>query len=817
LVVVLNDRLFQDSPVATAVVGLDGRIVEANTALHGLLGFGGAALVGHRLTELTHADDIAKSASLIKRLLLGEIHHFECDQRYLRMNGSELIGHLIVSLVTDETKKPLAAIGVIEDVTERSRELARMKDNGANLHMALDAARMATWEFDTLTQHVKVSENFNEILGLTPNATDGSFPSFLRYVHEDDVAQFAERIRSADSGNEFALDCRFNSPLRGLRIVHNRGRLILGNDGEQIRCVGVVMDVTSSRGAERRSQESEAVFRRTIEATTDAFIGIGSDGIISDWNMSAERTFGWSALEAIGQSIDLVMPLEFQDHYHEKLALSLQHAHMGELVAGPLEFTGQTRDGRRIPVEVTVVGVERDDHLTFHAFVRDITARKTAEENLTRQAFTDDQTGLPNRALLQVRIANALARVQLDGVVAVLVIDIDHLKVVNDSLGHQAGDEVLIAVAERVAAVIRPDDTLARFAGDQFVVLVEHFASTDEALALAQRVLNASSEPLDIDGHQLRPGVSIGVAMLLGVPANAVDLLRDADLAMYRAKGRGGQCVELFDVAMREEAFRQLNLERELRIAIDDDQLRIHYQPVFTADGEMVSVEALVRWEHPDQGLLFPDDFIPLAEQSGLIVDLGQWVLKEACRQTAAWRLTGAPRFSMAVNLSTRQLLQPDLCAIVSRTLSDEHLSPIDLCLELTESALLDDSDQAWMTLVELRDMGVEIAIDDFGTGYSSLTYLRRFPVQILKLDRSFVHGLADSSEDAAIVGSTIQLAHALGLKAVAEGVENSAQRDALQLLECDFMQGFLWSPALPPALFEAKYVRATAALPLAR
>lgn len=801
-------RLFDGGPIGTAVVDLEGRVVEANDALLALLGYGAEDLIGRHFSEITHPDDLAEDAALADRLFAGEIERYQLDKRYIRKDGTEIVGRLTVSLVPDDMGHPLYCIGVIEDVTEMVRGQKTLARNEERLRMALDASRVAIWENDFASHRITVSENFDEVLGIAAGASRSVYDGYLQFIHPDDAAEFLafqNQVLTADDSHEFALDHRFVSPTRGLRWIHSRGRLIRDAEGKKVRIMGAVMDVTNDRTAERQRLESEQVFRHTVEATTDAFVGIRSDGVITDWNQSAQAIFGWTTEEACGRHFEMVIPPAARPGRRKALARVAKHPDRSRMAAGPVETTALTKDGRMIPVEVSVVGVERDGDCGFNAFVRDITARKNVEAELARQVFTDEPTGLPNRALLQDRLDGALSRFKPDNWLAVLFVDFDRLKVVNESLGHSAGDDALSAIADRLAAAARPGDTVARFAGDEFVIVAERLASVHAVTELARSILVACSESLRIDGHELRPGVSIGIA-LAASDSTADELLRDADLAMYQAKERGRNRFEFFDVAMREEAIHRLHLEYELRLAIDDDQLRVHYQPILSADGELVSAEALVRWEHPERGLLPPVDFIRLAEETGLIVDLGEWVLRAACIRAAAWRRE-VPELSMAVNISTRQLIEPRLPGVIAGILAEVGLPPSALCLELTESTLLEDEARAHDCVAELRGIGVQIALDDFGTGYSSLTYLRHLPVQFLKLDRSFVSGLADNPQDAAIVGSTIQLAHALGLKAVAEGVETSEQLEALRRLDCDLMQGFLWSCPLPHETFEEQFL----------
>jgi diguanylate cyclase (GGDEF)-like protein/PAS domain S-box-containing protein len=467
-------------------------------------------------------------------------------------------------------------------------------------------------------------------------------------------------------------------------------------------------------------------------------------------------------------------------------------------------------DGDVVDAEVVAVPVTYDLGPAVLVMAKDITDRKRAERALAHQALHDHLTGLPNRSLLLDRLSQAVARLgRADTRLGVLFFDLDHFKVINDSLGHDAGDRVLQAVAARVAGVLRPTDTLARLGGDEFVVVCEALEGPDDASAVADRIARALAPPIDEGEDELIVGASIGVVVTGDDHADPAGLIRDADAAMYRAKEQGRGRAELFDEGMRVRVVGRLGKERALRRALQRDELRVHYQPVVSLpDLGVTGVEALVRWEHPERGLLAPAEFVPLAEETGLILELGDWVLAEACRQAAAWTgVLGEDRtLEVAVNLSTKQLSQADLAKRVAALLERYGLPPaqVALCLEITESLMLEDPMVTGGLLGDLARLGVRLAIDDFGTGYSSLAYLRRFPVHTLKVDRSFVSGLGLDADSRAVVAAIVELAHALGLEVVAEGVEEQVQLQALVDLGCDRAQGFLFAhPAPPEALAE--------------
>ncbi len=423
----------------------------------------------------------------------------------------------------------------------------------------------------------------------------------------------------------------------------------------------------------------------------------------------------------------------------------------------------------------------------------DITERRAMEDQLVREAVHDRLTGLPNRALFLDRLSQSLeVLARQPGSLAVLFLDVDRFKVINDSLGHEAGDDVLVELARRLERLMRPGDTVARFGGDEFVVLCLGIDHPSAAVHVAERLAEGVSGAVTVDGADVVLSVSIGIAMSTSPEDRAGDLLRDADAAMYRAKRDGRARSVLFAEAMRQEALARLATEVELRRALTSNELRLHYQPVVDlGTGVVVGVEALLRWQHPSRGLVMPADIVPIAEETGLIVPIGEWVLEQACEQLVRWHEV-APYLTMAVNVSGVQLAHPELVSRVEGVLNRTGVARGALSLEITESVLMRDAEDALGVLQDLKSLGVSISVDDFGTGYSSLTYLKRFPVDVLKIDRSFVDGLGGDADDLAIVKAILALAAALGMSTIAEGVENDAQREVLLGLGCRTAQGYL-------------------------
>ena len=512
------------------------------------------------------------------------------------------------------------------------------------------------------------------------------------------------------------------------------------------------------------------------------------------------RMTGYAAEEVVGKT-----PRIFQGLKTDRVELDRlrQHLSRGEPFEGG-EVINYRKDGSEYVLDWHIVPLRDDAGGITHwlAGQRDITKRKSLEESLRYQALHDPLTGLPNRLLFMDRLEHALSLASRQTrLIMVLFVDLDDFKVVNDSLGHEAGDTLLVAVAKRLGACLRPEDTVARFGGDEFAVLLEDITVTSDADRAAERIVEGLRKPFVIEGREISISPSIGIVSATSSHDRPKDLLRKADIAMYVAKGKGKARYEVFDSTMNVRALERLELENDLRRAIERGELRVHYQPkVLVGTGKIVGTEALVRWEHPERGLLPPVAFIPIAEETDLIVPLGRWVLTEACRQTREWQelYPSDSPWVVCVNLSGRQLRHPELVKDVGRALQETGLEPENLDLEITESVLIEDQLSNLTTLRELKRLGVKLIIDDFGTDYSSLSYLKRLPADFLKIDRSFIGGLGEDPKDEGIVSAVIDLARVLGMEEIAEGVETTEQAAYLRELGCRFAQGYLFSKPLP-------------------
>ncbi len=559
-----------------------------------------------------------------------------------------------------------------------------------------------------------------------------------------------------------------------------------------------VESLARMRGVSR----GERWFRSLVQYSSDVVMILEADGTVRYVSPAVERVLGYQPEEMVGTlALDYVHP-EDVEHMWESFAETL----MKPGVQPPVEYRVRTADGSWRYMEAIRSNWLDEPHIAGVVVnVRDITERKTMEERLHHQAFHDPLTHLPNRQMFVDRLNHALSRIRRRGEhrVGVLFMDLDNFKVVNDSLGHEVGDRVLQLVAERLKGCLRPEDTLARFGGDEFTVLVEDLREPVDAVRVAERLMEALREPFVVNDSELFVKPSIGITLGSSRTKSCEDLLRDADTAMYRAKAEGSG-YQVFEPVMYEQALRRLKMENDLRRAIESEEFVVHYQPIVdlhSEEGGVWGVEALVRWRHPERGFLNPKEFIPVAEESGLVVPMGERVLEQACQQAKQWQehYPHLPPLVMAVNLSARQLRRPDLARTIARVLRETGLEGRSLSLDVTETVYVKTLEGNTAVLNELKRLGVRISIDDFGTGYSSLSYLKRFPADTLKIDRSFIRAVGEDVEDTVIVQMILDLAHTFGMEVIAEGVESAEQLESLRGMGCDFAQGYHLARPLPP------------------
>ena len=783
------------------VLSADDEVTAAPAALQSLIGRSLDQIIGpHDRPVVEAALDLARSAGQAR---VG-------DDVVLHLDGRAPLCD--ISLRSAGENRLLVAA---RDVGDRRRQEADAALLAARLEGLVDDGPDVTATLDDDLRVLWVSANCATLLGDDADALVGT--AFDDLVHPDDRGFAAARLHAAAAGRAARDPARVRladrSDARRVELLAHA----LDTEPPTGSVAVVIRDVTARTSLE----DARDRLIQIVEATSDLIVIGDRDGRLTYANAAAADVFlgpdigavdaddgPMASLERADVSITDRFPAWARDLWRREVMPTLE---ADGLWRGDLAVVTPSEDGvEDIPVSLVAVG-HRDEagRLEYvSAITRDLRERQAFEARLRHQSTHDAITGLPNRALLVDRLEVALARAGRTGSgVALLFCDLDHFKVVNDSLGHEVGDDILRESARRLEATLRPGDTVARFGSDEFVLLCTDLDGEDDAAAVAEEVRRAFARPLAAGDSEVSATVSCGIAYAPGGrgPGDPVippeSLIRDAGAAMHRAKERGRDRFELFDHDVRRQALERLDTEQALRRALEAGELRVQYQPeISVRSGAIVGFEALVRWQHPERGLIGPAEFVAVAEHTGLIVPLGRWVISEACRQLGHWHASIAPDAFMAVNVSARQLADPEIIDVLGEALEEAAVEPHRLEVEVTESVLMDDVERSTECLTALKELGVGLVVDDFGTGYSSLSYLRRFPVDKVKVDRSFVAGLGANDEDAAIVNAVVNLAHNLGLEAVAEGVESPVQLDALRELGCEYAQGFHLGRPVPPA-----------------
>jgi diguanylate cyclase (GGDEF)-like protein/PAS domain S-box-containing protein len=717
----------------------------------------------------------------------------------LRKDGSEFPIEMSLGEILEDGERLFT--GVIRDVTERKRTEDALREARDRFRSIFDHAPIGVAMVSLEGQYLQVNRSLCEILGYTEEELQAL--TWQEITHPDDLAASSAYARRIVEGEfpRYHLEKRFLLADGHTVWASLSVSLVRDSEGEPLYFVSQIQDVAERKKFEKGIIESEERFRSLVQYSSDIITILDADGTVQYVSPAVERVTGYKPEEQVGTNAFDTVHADDRDRALDTFAEVLKRPGLHP----PLEFRVPHKDGSWRYLE-HVVNNLLDDPAVRGVVVNswDVTQRNAMEEQLHHQAFHDPLTGLPNRALFMDRLQHALTRANRRGnKVAVLFTDLDNFKVINDSLGHEVGDQLLVAVAERLKTCLRPEDTAARLGGDEFTILVEDIAGVGEGVQIAKRIAEILQPPFALEDQEVFATVSTGIALNSPAQEHSADLLRHADLAMYRAKHRGKARYEVFEPSMDAKAVERLILETGLRRALVRQQFRVYYQPIVALENDKVAgVEALVRWEHPQRGLLLPEAFLSVAEETGLIVRIGQWVLREASKQARIWqeRYPGTPPLTISVNLSTREFFHPKL---VAEVLGESEIDPASLQLEITEGAMTTNGTSSTdRTLRNLKRMGVQLAIDDFGLGYSSLSYLKRFPVDFLKIDRSFIAGLRGEpngvSKDTEITKAMIELTHALGLRVIAEGVETSEQLAQLRNMKCDFAQGNYFSEPLP-------------------
>ncbi|HVO87704.1 MAG TPA: EAL domain-containing protein [Casimicrobiaceae bacterium] len=789
---------FDHAAIGIAHVDIDGKFLRANRRYCDTLGYAEDDLVGRSVLEVTPPDDQDLLYALRDKLSGPDSDAIPItEKRSVRKDGHILWVTIAVNAVRDAQGRPQYFVVMLQDISARKHAEERY-------HVTFNQAAVGIAHADLMGRFISVNRPLAAMVGYTE---EEMCSMTLRDIvpAEDLAASYEERNRIISGA--------VSSSVAEHRYVRKDGSIgfcirtlspVRDAAGNVSYLIATVQDISKRKSVENALIESQQQFEQLASHIPEAFwiYDVRSDSFVymsPAFEHIAGRPFA-SAAEASKQWLSIV---HIEDR---RMVVAAQRTMITENL--DIRYRLVRPDGtirwvhsRGFPVRNAEGSVYR-----VAGTVEDVTERQLLEERLQYQAHYDALTSLPNRVLSADRLRQALEQARRKNwIVAVLFIDLDRFKVVNDTLGHAVGDRLLQQVSQRLRGCIRAGDTVGRLGGDEFVIVLSDLNQGPDAGRVAAKVIAAIGHPFELDGHEVFITASIGIAMCPEDGRDADALLRNADAAMFSAKNLGKNNYQFYTAAMNERALEKLILDSNLRRALERNEFVLHFQPkVSLATGAICGCEALLRWEVPGNGLVSPAQFVPLLEESGLIVPIGQWVVREACRQVQAWGAAGLHEIPVAVNLSARQFQHSDIAQVVASALDEFRIDPAMLELEVTETAAMRNAEETVHTLGRLKAIGVRIAIDDFGTGYSSLTYLKRFPVDALKLDRSFVKDLPDDLEDAAIARSVILLAHSLDLEVVAEGVETNAQLEMLAAHGCDQIQGYVFSIPVTAAAMTA-------------
>jgi diguanylate cyclase (GGDEF)-like protein/PAS domain S-box-containing protein len=692
---------------------------------------------------------------------------------------------------------------VLQAAMARYREYTHRLDHMLAAHPSV----LFWWKFvddQVVYPPLWVSDNMVDVLGYTKE--EGIDKRLVvEYITAPQPEELARAKRQLYGMGRSHIDARFPHKSGRMLWIHIDSRVIKRDSERGGELISTWTDITERKEAELRLAESEAQYRLITESMDDVIWQITPDLIYLYVSPSIERQLGYKPEELIGRSVFEFLPEDMRSSARKGLAmqnLALANSNVPVVPSAVLREARQlAKDGRQVWLETKVTTVTRNGKIVaYQGISRDITARKALEERMNFLTHNDPLTGLPNRRFFEIHLQHTLqAAHDSRQKVAILLIDLDNFKTINDSFGHMIGDELLKRVADRFASVLRPGDTLARFGGDEFGLLFPQLDGIEEVNRIAQKVLDSLDHMMRLpSGGELDIGTSVGISLFPDHAESAGELIQYADAALYRAKAEGRRTFRHFTEGLTQAARERLDLESNLAHALERGELRVYYQPVVQIhSGDIVGAEALLRWYRPDGTLIMPDRFIPVAEESGLILPIGEWVIKIACAQMQQWNARASRPIFIAVNLSPRQFSQRNLADRIETILKETGLKPALLELEITESALMPEGEHAEVLLKSLKATGVSLAIDDFGTGYSSLAYLQRFPFDTLKIDKRFVQNVTERKDDVVIVTAIIRLAKSLNFSLLAEGVETKQQLQFLRMQGCDLYQGFLRSKAV--------------------
>jgi diguanylate cyclase (GGDEF)-like protein/PAS domain S-box-containing protein len=780
---------FDAAAIGMAIVSLDGKWLQVNPPLCRMLGYSEPDLKKLTFQDVTHPDDLAADLDYVEQVLRGEIPSYQMEKRYFHKDGHVVWVLLSVSMVRGRDGAPLHFVSQIQDITARKQTELELVANRRFLADLIDAIPMPLTVKDDNRRFVIV----NEATGHFHQRRAGDFIDKLDsdFYPAGRVEQiWAEDDAVVDSGTPLVEEQSFQTIPGEVRWVIKHKRRIVSPDGRRW-LLTALFDITGRKLAEIALKQSEARFRALTEMSSDFYWEQDENFRITAMSTGVEKAVGIDSQWHIGKTrweVPGIMLSEKEWAAHR--AILEAHQPFSDFT---YERVGREGDKCYLSISGQPIFDAQGNFTGYRGIGKDVTAAKVAEARIQYLAYHDSLTALPNRSSFSLILNPGIARARRDGKkLAVLFIDVDRFKNINDTLGHDAGDMLLREIGNRVRHCVRQADTIARLGGDEFVVLLQDISEPENVAKVAHKILLEIASSLDIFGQELRVTASIGISIYPQDGQDEQTLMKNADIAMYHAKQQGKNNFQFHSEQMDTHTLARLALESSLRHALDRNEFQLYYQAkIDLRTSRMSGMEALLRWRHPDLGMVPPAQFIPIAEEIGLIGSIGQWAIRTACRQNKAWQERGFPPMRVAVNLSARQFNDDNLVEGITAILEETRMDPACLELEITESMIMHNVGTTMRKLTALGDAGIRIAIDDFGTGHSSLAYLKRFPIDTLKIDRSFVSDLTRSTEDKTITAAIITMGKSLGLTVVAEGVETLEQLDFLRAHGCDEFQGY--------------------------
>ncbi|MHB1352430.1 MAG: bifunctional diguanylate cyclase/phosphodiesterase [Thiobacillus sp.] len=792
----LQGAILEHAGALVVVLDREGRIRRFNRACEALTQYSFSEVEGRPVWDFIPPEErpIVRDEAFAVLFNDPEQSRSTLTNHWVARDGGRRLIEWSNSVLHDAQGKVEFVVAVGNDVTDKMQAEAALKESEIRLREAQRIAQVGSWALDLVTGKLVWSDEMFRIFEIDEAAFGHSYEALLDALHPEDREHVNEAfMHSVTNHMPYNLVHRILLPDGRVKWLHGRGETHYGKNGDPVASYGTAQDIT----ARKKQEDALRLYASIFEHSGEAILITDQARRIVAVNPAFTSLTGYEIDEIYGKDATILAAGQTSDESYRALWESVAQTGywQGEIV-------DRRKDGTLYPKWMAVSVVRDADGALTHyvASFTDISERKLAEAQIKQLAYHDPLTGLSNRFSLRTQLEQALALARREQrALAVVFLDLDRFKAINDSLGHALGDQLLAEVARRLRDNVRDSDIVARLGGDEFVIVLTEVDDAASAARVADKLLGALTPRYRIGDHALHASASAGVALYPHDGDNADALMKNADTAMYHAKSLGRDNVQFFTAEMNAAVLKRLQFDHDLRIAVETGQFELHYQPqIDSARGRTVCVEALVRWRHPRDGLISPAEFIPIAEETGLILPLGEWVLNEACRQLRVWRDAGITDLTVAVNLSAHQLHSPSLIPMVARALDNHGIEGADLGLEITESVAMRDTAASIDQLKALRDLGVHLSIDDFGTGYSSLSYLKLLPIDMLKLDQSFVREIASDSSDFAICAATITLAHSLRLTVTAEGVETEPQRRLLASQRCDFMQGYLFSAPLP-------------------